>query len=63
MQVLKHTILNGCLEGNILICFDNIKMCLKETSFDLTLSSSNITEGKKRDHLIFKDFSVKKFLK
>ena len=26
----------GCLEGNISICFDNIKMCLKETTFDLT---------------------------
>ena len=41
---LKHKILNGCLEGRISIRFDNIKMCLKETSFELTLISSTITE-------------------
>jgi hypothetical protein len=42
---LKHKILMGCLEGSIHICEDNIKMCLKETSFYLTLNSSTITQG------------------
>ena len=45
MKILKHKILMGRLEGNISICFDNIKMCLKETTFDLTLISSTITQG------------------
>ena len=48
-EVMKHKILKGCLEGNISICVDNIKMCLKETTFDLTVNSSRITQGYKLD--------------
>ena len=32
-------------EGNISIWVDNIKMCLKESTFDLTLNSATITRG------------------
>ena len=43
-KVLKHKILKGCLEKIIRTCADNIKMCLKETSFDFTLHYSTISE-------------------
>ena len=39
MQFLKQNVLKRCLKGNIRIFIDNIKMCVKETSFGLTLNS------------------------
>ena len=39
MQVLKQKCLNRYLKGNICICIDNFEMCVKETSFGLTLNS------------------------
>ena len=42
---LKQKIVKGCLQGNIRMCCDNIKMCLKATSFDFELNSCTITQG------------------
>ena len=44
-KVLKQKILKGCLEGNIRIGCDNVKMYLKETSFDLTINSYTTSQG------------------
>ena len=48
---LKHNILNGLLSGYVSLCVDNIKMCLKVTSFDLTFKPSTITQGVKAGDL------------